>query len=750
MPLPIVKPPLALVAVAFIALLLVAACRNQEPQAAVTSPTMAPAKVETLSPEQSPTATSAPARPPLSSSEPEATASMLDPTKIPTPKPTPSPTRATTAAPTPPPTLDAATLADIDAKDEFGQSHLTIAARDGDTVRAKALILAGADLNGAPERDSDATPLFWAANNGYTEIAVALIKAGADVNATDPWDANPLNNAAQQGHLEIVQALIAASADVEPLNASYKPLRSAVQGGYIEIVHALLAAGAEVNIPDHAGWTPLIIAASRGHIEIVNALLFAGAEVNAVNEYEWTALHAAAMDGHTEVVNALIAAGAEVDTSGNLEDNTPLLAAAAGGHPEIMAALMVAGADTKAVNVRGETALHLAAMARPSYSPGDEDYISTVVLPRLAERVTALVQAGVDADAKDDEGRTPLHRAAEMGNAATVQALIDAGAVVNAKDGQNVSPLAYAVYESSAEVVKALVAAGATVQSDESPLLTQAAYDGNAEIVAALIAAGAEVNVVGNVLQVGPLYMAAWEGHTEVVLVLLAAGAEIEPLSPLADTAMHRASQSGHVELIHTLITAEVIDANFATDHGYTLLHAATDHHSDNTEMVQALLDWGAEVDARDLSGRTPLHMTAYQSDSAETRLLISAGADLQATAQYCLPIWLPPPEYAPPDSSEVCRWIGGISPLHVADDAQASPKTSETTEALIKAGAGVNAPASDGTTPLHSAAMNGNTPKALALMDAGADQTLSNLDGKTPADLAAEYGHEALAELLR
>ena len=62
----------------------------------------------------------------------------------------------------------------------------------------------------------------------------------------------------------------------------------------------------------------------------------------------------------------------------------------------------------------------------------------------------------------------------------------------------------------------------------------------------------------------------------------------------------------------------------------------------------------------------------------------------------------------------------------------------------LIEAGADPNARASDGSTPLHHAALNVGAIQggglAKALIEYGADQYIQNLDGHIPADLLIEY----------
>jgi hypothetical protein len=127
-------------------------------------------------------------------------------------------------------------------------------------------------------------------------------------------------------------------------------------------------------------------------------------------------------------------------------------------------------------------------------------------------------------------------------------------------------------------------------------------------------------------------------------------------------------------------------------------------------EIVQLLITAGADITARTEGGATPLHWAAGWGNTETVQLLITAGADITA------------------------RTENGYTPLHWA-----AWKNAETNEALITAGADITARTEDGTTPLHRAAGWGNTETFQLLWAAGADITAKDEDGRSVWDLAQE-----------
>jgi uncharacterized protein len=141
----------------------------------------------------------------------------------------------------------------------------------------------------------------------------------------------------------------------------------------------------------------------------------------------------------------------------------------------------------------------------------------------------------------------------------------------------------------------------------------------------------------------------------------------------------------------------------------------------DATDLVGALLDAGAPVDARTADGFTPLQLAAYFGAPVAAALLIERGAHVDAVADR------------------------GSTPLHAA----VAGRHPQVVRLLLAAGAQPDARQRGGWTPLLAAARHGDAEIVEALLAAGADPTAAGDDGVRPAELARRHGHESVAALI-
>ncbi|NOZ20709.1 MAG: hypothetical protein GXP25_06425 [Planctomycetes bacterium] len=215
-------------------------------------------------------------------------------------------------------------------------------------------------------------------------------------------------------------------------------------------------------------------------------------------------LAGASAAGNTEVARLCLLLGADPDAkepgSPLSGQPTPLQCAAFAGRLDVVELLLSYGADAKARDGNGWTALHWACLGGPQNVEGANAPLapaSQTPPDRFRQVARALIEHGADVNAKDEEGGTPLHRAAAIGLKKMVDFLLAAGADVKAKRTDGCTPLHAAARGGHAEVASLLIEKGADVnaksQSGRTPL-HWAAEAGKRRMVEILVAKGADVH----------------------------------------------------------------------------------------------------------------------------------------------------------------------------------------------------------------------------------------------------------------
>lgn len=265
---------------------------------------------------------------------------------------------------------------------------------------------------------------------------------------------------------------------------------------------------------------------------------------------------------------------------------TPLQRAIVNRNPEQVQQLLKDGADINEVDKRWSN-------STPIITAAQFGSIDCAIL---------LLEYGADIRAKKSGDYTALHIAAQRGDIEFVELLLEAGADFEARTHIGIKPLMLAAQWDASLCVKQLIEAGADVHAKDDKgdtALCKAARARKLKSSLELIEGGADVNMTGE------------KGCTPLIQTI----ASVDQINT------HR--------LLHNYIEKSGSN-NFRTSKsnkrrfGLRIINS----YSQMIKMIELLVEQGADVNAPNESGITPLMIAAKQSDCATVRFLLSLGAD--------------------------------------------------------------------------------------------------------------------------
>ncbi len=546
------------------------------------------------------------------------------------------------------------------------ESPIADAAMRRDIVAVRALLAKGANVNVA--QGDGMTALHWAARHGDAQLAAVLIGARANLEAVTRIGAyTPLHVASEVGSAPVVAALLAAGSKATALaTTGVTPLHLAALGGSGIAIKALLERGVDVNVREPAwGQTPLMIAAAHNRVDAVKVLLQRGADpkiaakvVDLVtlaaedrvarqqrnqalegfrtaqgSQQSWrpdpkqvqeavraglaaekktgtaenappeddrpvlgqgddnapgftamvgfqgglTALLLAVREGHTETVQALLNGGADIHQSIAADHTTPLLLATINGHYDLARLLLERGADPKLASDAGATPLY--AVINKEWAPSSRS-------PQPA-----------------------FHLQQKMTYLELMETLLKAGADPNARLNRS---LWYTTYNRD----------NLRVDFRGATPFWRAAYAIDVPAMKLLLAHGADANIP-TIKPAGGGRRGGGGGGGS------GGGGGAQGSAPREDPSGLPPVPDGGpgVWPIHA-----------ASGVGYGQGYAANDHRHVQDAWLPAVKflveELGADVNARDHAGYSPMHNAAARGDNEMIRYLVSKGADVKAVAR--------------------------------------------------------------------------------------------------------------------
>ena len=620
-----------------------------------------------------------------------------------------------------------------------------------------------------------------------------LCKAGADVNTAWP---EPMNYPSS-GFLQL-----------PVLSYNESIVVSAVKVGCLDTLKCLFEMGARLDHKDCTGGTLLHIAAEHQHVDIMRWLLDKGLDINAEAERKMTPLYYSLyLTRKTVAAHFLLDAGADYQRStDNLE--TPLHWACEMKEWSLVKRLIEFGADIGAKSEIGETPLHAAVRAlQPDETPFDptvnQEWLAIVKLliakgavvdARLGqveitpleiaiktcptEVVCFLIDQEKKGALKNERGAYCLTLACLKKREAVVKKLVEKGAAVPEELPEKIHHQLLLYFEGPKTRDELITAIKDLLGPDEiwvqdeykayptselkmmsieqlTHLFETVFKSGHVHSIKVLVELGVDVRQIKLIDLPTPVEYEdvdpdeEMDLYLELVAYLIDHGAETESVNEEGATLLHCAAVSKNTRLTKLLLykgaNVNARNNNVQTPLLLILDAPGVDKSENDRELVEMLLEHGADVNVKDHWGGTPLEYACKNKDLYILKRLISCGVNFGYKDLASLGDNVPYDERAMRqtltaplkqmmnqlhhfDASTVPSWVKIIDDFHLDCSLRA-----KFLELFLKAGVDTNQATSEGKPLLHRLIELEDLDSVKLLLKAGADINCVDQQGRTP-----------------
>nr|XP_006812881.1 PREDICTED: transient receptor potential cation channel subfamily A member 1-like [Saccoglossus kowalevskii] len=246
-------------------------------------------------------------------------------------------------------------------------------------------------------------------------------------------------------------------------------------------------------------------------------------------------------------------------------------------------------------------------------------------------------------------------------------------------------------------------------------------------VVQELIDKGADVNGRVAEYKTSALHLAARRNFTNILRRLLKANAHVNNGDINGAVALHVSARYGHLEATEILLRSDLTEVNIRDHDRMTPFHHAATQG--NVAMCQRLLQFGADLRAKEINDITPLMFASIRGNLETMQFIIESGKEVKESSELFM---------ADVDDE-------GSNALHLS----VARSHIKAAEYCLDEGADINSKKFNGHTALHIASVTGNAEMASMLISRGAKVNAKDEEQMTPLHRASLYSRMEVIQLL-